>query len=86
VQFAGTDEALYERHLLFDDAVSLGAATARDRFEAVARPLPDFLSQRCLLNKRHLEPPSLPSAPKGVDDGIRAENYVVSAANPKAAQ
>ena len=30
VQFAGTDEALYERHLLFDSGVDLAAATARD--------------------------------------------------------
>ncbi len=33
VHFSGTDEALYERHLLFDSGVDLAAATARDRFE-----------------------------------------------------
>jgi hypothetical protein len=34
VHFAGTSEALYERHLLFDSGVDLEAATARDRLEA----------------------------------------------------
>ncbi len=46
VQFAGTDEALYERHLLFDNIISLAAASPRDRFEAVARSVRDVLSQR----------------------------------------
>ena len=36
VDFAGTSEALYERHLLFDNIIELEAATARDRFEALA--------------------------------------------------
>ncbi|MGA9641018.1 MAG: hypothetical protein WBQ72_06460, partial [Terriglobales bacterium] len=46
VHFSGTDEALYERHLLFDSGVDLAAATARDRFEALARSVRDVLSQR----------------------------------------
>jgi glycogen phosphorylase len=45
VKFSGTDEALYERHLLFDNVIDL-AADPRDRFEAVARSLRDVLSQR----------------------------------------
>ena len=49
VQFSGTDEALYERHLLFDSGVDPAAATARDRFEALARSVRDILSQRWLL-------------------------------------
>jgi starch phosphorylase len=52
VQFSGTDEALYERHLLFDNGVDLGEATARDRFEALARSVRDILSQRWLLTEK----------------------------------
>ena len=54
-QFAGTDEALYERHLLFDNGVALEAATARDRFEALARSVRDILSQRWLLTEKTYE-------------------------------
>ena len=46
VQFSGTDSALYERHLLFDDAVDLAAAGPRERFEAMAHSVRDILSQR----------------------------------------
>src|SRR5271157_2941870 len=55
VQFAGTDEALYERHLLFDNGVALDAATARDRFEALARSVRDILSQRWPLTEKTYE-------------------------------
>ncbi len=55
VQFAGTDDALYERHLLFDNGVALEAATARDRFEALARSVRDILSQRWLLTEKTYE-------------------------------
>ena len=55
VQFAGTDEALYERHLLFDSGVAIDAATARDRFEALARSVRDILSQRWLLTEKTYE-------------------------------
>jgi starch phosphorylase len=48
VAFAGSDNALYERHLTFDRVVSVPAATPRDRFEAVARSIRDILSQRWL--------------------------------------
>src|SRR5262245_33222241 len=46
IQFAGTDNALYERHLLFDAVVDLKDAGPRERFEAVARSVRDVLSQR----------------------------------------
>ena len=52
VRFSGTDEALYERHLLFDSGVDLADATARDRFEALARSVRDVLSQRWLLTEK----------------------------------
>ena len=55
VHFGGTDEALYERHLLFDNVVDLERATARDRFEALARSVRDVLSQRWLLTEKTYE-------------------------------
>jgi len=55
VRFSGTDEALYERHLLFDNGVDLAEATARDRFEALARSVRDVLSQRWLLTEKTYE-------------------------------
>ena len=48
VAFSGTANAFYERHLLFDNVVSLTAACARERYEAVARSVRDVLSQRWL--------------------------------------
>src|ERR1700687_5773394 len=55
VHFSGRDEALYERHLLFDSGVEVAAATARDRFEALARSVRDVLSQRWLLTEKTYE-------------------------------
>jgi starch phosphorylase len=46
VQFSGTDNALYERHLLFDNVIDLKAAGPRERYEALARAVRDILSQR----------------------------------------
>ena len=46
IKFTGTDEALYERHLLFDNIVDVSHAGLRERFEAVARSVRDVLSQR----------------------------------------
>lgn len=46
IKFTGTDEALYERHLLFDSVTDMRVADARDRFEAIARSVRDVLSQR----------------------------------------
>ena len=51
IQFAGTDNALYERHLIFDSVGGLAAAGSRQRFEAVARSVRDVLSQRWLLTE-----------------------------------
>ena len=55
VQFAGTSDALYERHLLFDSGLDPAAATLRDRFEALARSVRDILSQRWLLTEKTYE-------------------------------
>src|SRR5215470_3996978 len=46
VQFTGTEDALYERHLIFDNVLEAAAIGARERFEAVARAVRDILSQR----------------------------------------
>lgn len=37
VEFTGTDNALYERHLFFDNVVKLTDAGPRERFEAFSR-------------------------------------------------
>jgi len=55
VQFEGADNALYERHLLFDNAIDIDAATPRDRFEAFARSVRDILSQRLVLTEKTYE-------------------------------
>src|SRR5262245_37687357 len=46
VTFTGTDDALYERHLVFDSVVDPAAAGPRERYEAFARSVRDILSQR----------------------------------------
>jgi starch phosphorylase len=46
VELTGTDNALYERHLDFDNVLKVTAAGARERFEAFARSVRDVLSQR----------------------------------------
>jgi starch phosphorylase len=51
IRFSGHYDALFERHLLFDDIVGPDAAGARERFEAAARSVRDVLSQRWLLTE-----------------------------------
>src|ERR1700758_2001141 len=46
VQFPGTDNGLYEHHLIFDNIVDPAASDARMRFEAFAHSVRDMLSQR----------------------------------------
>ncbi len=55
VKFSGTDEALYERHLLFDNVTDIKVAEARDRFEAIARSVRDVLSQRWIRTEQTYE-------------------------------
>jgi glycogen phosphorylase len=52
IRFSGTDDALYERHLLFDDIVAPDAAGAREQYEATARSARDILSQRWVRTNR----------------------------------
>src|ERR1700757_96652 len=46
VQFTGTNDALYERHLVFDNVMDAATIGDRERFEALARSVRDVLSQR----------------------------------------
>ena len=46
VDLTGSADALYERHLLFDNVADPAAAGPRDRYEAFARSVRDVLSQR----------------------------------------
>src|SRR3984957_10516973 len=55
VQFTGTDNALYERHLIFDNVIKSTAIGARERFEAFARSVRDVLSQRWVLTEETYE-------------------------------
>jgi starch phosphorylase len=48
IQFTGTGDALYERHLMFDNVVDAAALGPRERYEAAARSVRDILSQRWL--------------------------------------
>ena len=49
---SGTDHGFYERHLTFDRVIAPDAATARDKFEAVAHSIRDLLSRRWLKTER----------------------------------
>ena len=55
IQFTGTNDALYERHLLFDHVVDPKTATPRDQFEAAARSVRDVVSQRWLQTEKTYE-------------------------------
>src|SRR5215467_1760314 len=52
IRFSGHQDALYERHVLFDDVIDPVEAGARERFEAVARSVRDVLSQRWVQTER----------------------------------
>src|SRR5262249_35834495 len=51
VEFTGTDNALYDRHLIFDNVVKPTAVGPREWFEAFARSVRDILSQRWVLTE-----------------------------------
>src|SRR6201993_2343843 len=51
LQFAGAENALYERHLVFDRAIDPKVASARERFEAFAHSVRDVLAQRWVQTK-----------------------------------
>jgi starch phosphorylase len=55
IQFTGAYNALYERHLLFDNVMETTTIGARERFEAIARSVRDILSQRWIHTERTYE-------------------------------
>ncbi len=55
IQFVGREDALYERHLVFDRVINPKVAIARERFEAFARSIRDVLAQRWVLTKTTYE-------------------------------
>ena len=55
LKFSGTEDALYERHLILDRVLDPKAADVSDRFEAAARSIRDVVSQRWLRTERTYE-------------------------------
>src|SRR6185436_13869994 len=55
VQFTGAYNALYQRHLVFDNVMEATTIGARERFEAIARSVRDILSQRWINTEKTYE-------------------------------
>jgi starch phosphorylase len=55
IPFLGTDDGLYERHLVFDRAIDPKVASARERFEAFSSSVRDVLAQRWVRTKQTYE-------------------------------
>jgi glycogen phosphorylase len=55
IPFYGAEDALYERHLVFDRAIDPKVASARERFEAFSRSVRDILAQRWVQTKKTYE-------------------------------
>jgi starch phosphorylase len=55
VQIAGGPDALFERHLFFDNVIDPAAAQPRDRYEALAHSVRDVLSQRWVRTEQTYE-------------------------------
>jgi glycogen phosphorylase len=55
IPFVGTENAFYERHLVFDRAIDPKAASARERFEAFSSSVRDILAQRWVKTKTTYE-------------------------------
>ena len=55
IKFSGTEDALYERHLIFDHVLEPKKADPREQFEAVARSVRDVISQRWLKTEHTYE-------------------------------
>src|SRR6202162_6565278 len=53
--FIGTENAFYERHLVFDRAIDPKVASARERFEAFSHSVRDILAQRWVQTKATYE-------------------------------
>ena len=48
IQFTGTNDAVYERHLRSNNVVVFATVGPRERYKAVARSVRDVLAQRWL--------------------------------------
>ena len=46
IELTGTDNSLYERHLVYDNVLDPAVLGPRERFEAIARSVRDILSER----------------------------------------
>src|SRR2546426_5921531 len=55
VDLTGNSDALYERHLLFDNVADPATVGARERYEAFARSVRDVLSQRWVRTEQTYE-------------------------------
>ncbi len=55
IPFVGTENAFYERHLVFDRVIDPKVASARERFEAFSRSVRDILAQRWVQTKTTYE-------------------------------
>src|SRR5215469_3336518 len=55
IPFVGTENAFYERHLVFDRVIDPRLASARERFEAFSRSVRDILAQRWVRTKTTYE-------------------------------
>jgi glycogen phosphorylase len=55
IQFTGTEDALYERHLIFDHVIDPKKAEPREQYEAAAHALRDIISQRWLKTEHTYE-------------------------------
>ena len=51
IAFVGSENAFYDRHLVFDRAIDPQVATARERFEAFSHSIRDVLAQRWTLTR-----------------------------------
>ena len=52
ISFAGSENAFYDRHLVFDRVIDPKVATARESFEAFSHSIRDVLAQRWTLTRR----------------------------------
>ena len=55
VKFIGAEDALYERHLVFDNVMEKTTTGTREHFEAMARSVRDVLSQRWVSTEKTYE-------------------------------
>src|ERR1700691_1888674 len=55
IPFAGIQDGIYDRHLVFDRAIDPKAASARERFEAASHAVRDILAHRWVQTKNTYE-------------------------------